>query len=136
MIGCVVWLMCVCWLTVSSSLGLREINPRQSPHCLYRLTGFTPRQRPSRSTTNKQPTHTHSTNHASIHPPSHPSVHSPTYTYTHPFNHSSIHPPVQTLIYPPVRTTLHQSIHHPSVHPNATVCHASESIPSLQSEES
>ena len=25
---------CVCWLIVSSSLGLREIKPRQRPHCL------------------------------------------------------------------------------------------------------
>src|SRR6218665_354998 len=108
MIGCVVWLMCVCWLTVSSSLGLREINPRQRPHCLYRLTGFTPRQRPSRSTTNKQPTHTHTFNQPCIHPSTQPSV--------RPLTHIYLHPSIQPLIHPNTHLSTRPN-HPPSIHP-------------------
>jgi len=93
------------------SLGLREIKPRQRPPA-FRLTGFTPRQRPSRSTTNKQPTHTftqpciHTLIHTSIHPP-HP--------FTHPSTHTSIHPPFHSVTHP----FIHPSIHsfHASLHP-------------------
>src|SRR6218665_370591 len=79
------------------------------------LRGFTPRQRPSRSTTNKQPTHTlnqpyiqssiqpsvRSLTRTSIHPP----IHSP----THPFTHSSIHP--HPFIHPPIHPPI-------PIHPN------------------
>src|SRR6218665_2062560 len=107
------------------------------------LRGFKPRQRPSRSTTNKQTTHTlnQPTMLPIIHPFNHPYVYSPTHSFTqpfihppfhsstirlsthpliHPFSHPnnplSIHPP----IYPPVHTSIHPPIQttlHRSIHP-------------------
>src|SRR6218665_2653555 len=84
----------------------------------YRLTGFTPRQRPSRSTTNKRPTHifTQSCTQPSIHPASHPSVHSPTHPFTHPFIHPTIHSPTHPFIHSPTHPFIHPSIHPPSTH--------------------
>src|SRR6218665_2750508 len=81
-----------------------------------RLTGVTPRQRPSRSTTNKRQTHTLKqpcmqssiqpyvctlTHHTSIHPP-HPLTHRSSHPL-HPFTHT-IHLPT------------HSSNHHPFTH--------------------
>src|SRR6218665_3569105 len=60
-----------------------------------RLTGFKPRQRPSRSTTNKKQ-RTHSSNHACNHPSNHTSVHSST---THPSTHL-IHSPTDPVTHP------------------------------------
>src|SRR6218665_1668385 len=127
---------CVCWLFVSSSLGLREINPRQRPPA-YRLTGFTPRQRPSRSTSNLQTTHTlnQPTMHLIIHPFNHPSVHSPTHSFPPLFiqppfhsstispsiHHSSIHSPIQTTLYPSIRPSIlpfKLPFNHPSKQPS------------------
>src|SRR6218665_1553944 len=67
------------------------IHTNQPP--IHSLTGFTPCQRPSRSATNKQPTHTctQPTMHPIIHPFNHPSVHSPTDSNIHPFIHKHIH---------------------------------------------
>src|SRR6218665_1793567 len=61
-----------------------------------RLTGFTPRQRPSRSTTNKRRTHTlkQPCMQSSIQP--YTSVHSPT---THPSTHL-IHSPTDPVTHP------------------------------------
>src|SRR6218665_3796435 len=65
------------------------------------LRGFTPRQRPSRSTTYQQPS-THSTNHASNHPSNHLSDHSP----PHPSIRPSIHPSILPILQPPVHRPL------------------------------
>src|SRR6218665_2495257 len=89
-----------------------------------RLTGLTPRQRPSRSTTNKKPTHTLKqpcmqssiqpyvrtlTHHTSTHP-----IHSPTDPVTHPIRIYTpfIHQPIHS-------ATIHSSTHpptHPPIH--------------------
>src|SRR6218665_3388684 len=118
---------CVCGLIVSSSLGLRDIKPRQRPLPIG-LRGFTLRQRTSKFTTNKKPMHTLNQPciHPIIHPSNHPSVHSP----THPFTHPSVHPP----IHPPIHHRNPQSTH-PSVHPYATAYRASESMVSRQKAE-
>src|SRR6218665_842156 len=102
-----------------------------------RLTGFAPRQRPSRATTNKKRTHTLKqpcmqssiqpyvrtlTHHTSIHPPyalthriSHP-LHPFTHTIHQPIHsitiHSSTHPPTHPPIHPP------NYLPHPSTHPS------------------
>src|SRR6218665_2607818 len=118
---CVGWLLAVAWAygRLSHARGSLPIG----------LRGFTPRQRPSRSTTNEHTTRTHSTNHDPIvHPFNHTSVHSPIHSFTHPFiqpplHSSSIRPPIDPLIHPfahpnyfssihpPNQTTLHRSIH-------------------------
>src|SRR6218665_2711203 len=94
--------MCVCvgcLLVVAWAYG-RLSHARGHP--AYRLTGFTPRQRPSRSTTNKQ--RTHSTNHASNHPSiSHPSV--------HPLTHRSIHPSIRSSTHPIIHASTSPSIY-------------------------
>src|SRR6218665_1854598 len=99
------------------------------------LRGFTPRQRPSRSTTNKQPTHTfiqpciHPSNHPSVHPPIHspihphihpfhPSIHPPFHSSTHPFIHPSVHPPIRSSTHPFIHPSVRPPIHsHPSILP-------------------
>src|SRR6218665_2916788 len=104
-----------CLLVVAWAYG-RLIHAR-GPSA-YRLTDVTPRQRPNRSTTNKQPTPTftqprirsfiqpfartlthtsihppiYSPNHALIHPSMHPLVHLSTYLFIHPSIHPPIHP--------------------------------------------
>src|SRR6218665_264571 len=81
-----------CLLVVAWAYG-RLIHARGPT--AYRLTGFTPRQRPNRSTTNNRPTHIHQPcTQSSIHPSSHPSVHSTTHSPTHLFTHPFIHPPI------------------------------------------
>src|SRR6218665_802562 len=72
------------------------------------LRGFMPRQRPSRSTTNKQPTYTFNqpciqpSIYPTIRPSTHPHFHSPIHPFTHPSIHLSIHSPVHSPpIYPP-----------------------------------
>src|SRR6218665_1011435 len=89
-----------------------------------RLTGFTPRQRPSRSTTNKQRTHTfiqsciQSLNQPYVRTLTHTSIHP-----THPFTHRSIHPrhpfTHPHLFTHPIHSPIHSSTHsstHPYVH--------------------
>src|SRR6218665_639551 len=89
------------------------------------LRGFTPRQRPSRSATNKQPTHTfnqpciHSSIHSTICPYTHPHIHSPTPSI-HPPIHSptpSIHP-LYPFTHPSIQPIIH-SFTHPPTHPRA-----------------
>src|SRR6218665_2194265 len=83
---------CVCGLIVSSSLGLRDIKPRQRPLPIG-LRGFTLRQRTSKFTTNKKPMHTlnqpciHPIIHPTIRPSTHPHTHSPICSSTHPSIH-------------------------------------------------
>src|SRR6218665_332393 len=129
----------MCWLFVSSSLGLREIKPRQRPPA-YRLTGFyaTPA---GLLLTNKQ--RTHSTNqsciqssiHSTIRTYTHPHIHSPNNSFTHPFihppsvrpltHHSFIHSPskqpfIHPSAHPPSRPHIHSSTlpnNNPSIHP-------------------
>src|SRR6218665_2912519 len=88
---------CGYWLFASSSLGLREYTPRQRP-LAYKLTGFTPRQMPSRSTTNKRPTHTFT--QPSVRTVAHTSIHPPIHSPTHPFIHQYIHPHTHSHSYP------------------------------------
>src|SRR6218665_1983189 len=120
-------------LVVAWAYG-RLIHARGHP--ADRLTGFTPRQRPSRATTNTQirpimhPI-THPSNYTSVHSPTHPFthlIHSPTiqsltvsinppHPFTSPSNHQTIHPMTHTATHP--HTTYHspnQSIH-PYIHP-------------------
>src|SRR6218665_244980 len=118
----------MCWLIVSSSLGLREIKPRQRPPA-YRLTGFLRHARDPAGLllTNKQ--RTHSTNHASNHPSIQPSVCTLTHTFIHPpihsptisfIHHPSVHSPTHSFIHPSKQLSIYPSTH-PSVRPNATV---------------
>src|SRR6218665_293901 len=119
---CVGWLLAVAWAygRLSHARGPLPIG----------LRDFTPRQRPSRSATNKQPTHTfnqpciHSSIHSTISPYTPPHIHSPTPSI-HPPIHSpipSIHPlhsfthPIHSLIpsmHPPIpgNPRIHQHIH-------------------------
>src|SRR6218665_40588 len=108
--------MCVGCLLVVAWAYERLIHARGP---LDRLTGFMPRQRPSRSTTNKQPIHALSQPciQSSI---THPPINSPTHPFTHPFNHPPIRSPIHPSIPPPAPLFLHQPIHsptHPSIHP-------------------
>src|SRR6218665_3221087 len=100
--ACIGCLLIVAWAygRLSHARGLLPIS----------LRAFRPRQRPSRSTTNKQPTYTFNQPciQPSIHLSNHPSVHSP----THPFPHPSIHPPT----HPPTHSSIHPFFHpHPSI---------------------
>jgi len=108
---CVGWLLVVAW-------AYGRLSHARGPTA-YRLTGFTPRQRPSRSTTNKQTTHTFNQPtmhpiihpfHSTIRPYTHPHIHSPTHSFTNPF----IHPPsVRPLIHPFAHTNNPSFIHPP-----------------------
>src|SRR6218665_3549808 len=83
-----------CLLVVAWAYG-RLIHARGPT--AYRLTGFTPRQRTSRSTTNKKSTHTLNQPciQSSIHP-LHPSIciHPPVHQFKHPCIYPSSHPPI------------------------------------------
>src|SRR6218665_1713679 len=125
--ACIGCLLIVAWAygRLSHARGLLPIS----------LRAFRPRQRPSRSTTNKQPTYTfnqpciqpsiHLSNHPSVHSPTHPLPHPSIYPFIHPFIHPPIHPPTQSSTHSSI--PIHQfssSIHsssqpfiHPSVRP-------------------
>jgi len=106
-----------------------------------RLTGFTPLQRPSRSTTNKQPTHTlnqpctHSSIHPTIRPCTHPHIHSPILSIHPPYIHSPyplthlIHSPTHPFIHPCIRSSTHPFTH-PSIHPHPSILYIHPYIPS------
>src|SRR6218665_1617646 len=72
------------------------------------LRGFTPRQRPSRSTTNKQQTHTFNQPciQSSIQPYTYPHINSP----THPLIHPTTHPPIHSSTHPFIHLSTHTSI--------------------------
>src|SRR6218665_3858734 len=95
--------MCVGCLLVVAWAYERLIHARGP---LDRLTGFMPRQRPSRSTTNKQPIHALSQPciQSSI---NHPPINSPTHPFTHPFNHPPIRSPIHSPTRPPFPSPTH-----------------------------
>src|SRR6218665_3767670 len=102
--GCVY----VCWLIVSSSMGLREINPRQRPPAYIGLRALRHARGPAGLLlTNNQHKYIHPTLHPTIHSSNHPFVHSP----THPFTHPSIHTFINTSIHShPSILSIHSSI--------------------------
>src|SRR6218665_1453181 len=134
--------MCVCWLFVSTGLGLRDINPRQRPLPID-LRAFRHARGPrGLLLTNNRYSNSarYASNHPSIqvdgrmvrpltHKSIYPPIHSPTYPFTYTSTKPSIHSPSHLSTHIPIHppTYIHPSTHpcirtpanpptHPSIH--------------------
>src|SRR6218665_3986934 len=104
----------MCRSFVSSSLGLREINPRQRPPCrqAYGLYATPEAQQVYyQQTTN---THIRPITRPITHPSNLTSVHSPIHPFTHLIHSTPIHSSTQSIH--PLHPFTHPSIIHPRIH--------------------